>query len=198
MTIQFIDHALNAVLTGLIYGSEAWIVSAFGFYVATQEYSTPSADFEAVAVGEVGEEAIKEAVERASEAAAQVITDEKDIVQEQDFPKKSTVLEKATAGKKNTAKEPTKAPSVAKPPPILTYSMEPVQITCEPVNWKKWKVGDLRKANLAHACGVRVRPVGSRRNLTKTDLIAQYEQQLKRYTKVPNTRKTIQRKRTIA
>ncbi len=40
MTIQFIDHALNIVLTGLLYGSEAWIVSAFGLYVITHEVVT--------------------------------------------------------------------------------------------------------------------------------------------------------------
>ena len=56
-------------------------------------------------------------------------------------------------------------------------------IVCEPVDWKKWKVADLRKASIANICGVRTRPIGSRRNLPKADLIAQYKQQLKRLTK---------------
>lgn len=59
----------------------------------------------------------------------------------------------------------------------------PIEITCEPVNWKKWRVADLRKASIARVCGVRTRPIGSKRNLPKADLIAQYEQQLKRMTK---------------
>ena len=59
------------------------------------------------------------------------------------------------------------------------------QITCEPVNWKKWKVNDLRKASIARVCGVKSTPVGSRRKLSKADLIAQYEQNLKRMTKRP-------------
>lgn len=56
------------------------------------------------------------------------------------------------------------------------------EIICEPVNWKKWKVGDLRKANITRVCGVRVSPIGSKRKLLKADLIAQYEQNLKRMT----------------
>ncbi|MEL6553703.1 MAG: hypothetical protein AAFQ63_09635 [Cyanobacteria bacterium J06621_11] len=58
-----------------------------------------------------------------------------------------------------------------------------LKITCEPIDWKKWKVADLRKASIANVCGVRTRPIGSKRNLRKVDLIAQYEQQLKRLTK---------------
>ena len=58
------------------------------------------------------------------------------------------------------------------------------KIICEPIDWKKWKVADLRKASIAKVCGVRTRPIGSKRNLRKVDLIAQYEQQLKRLTKV--------------
>ncbi len=61
-------------------------------------------------------------------------------------------------------------------------------IVCEPVNWKRWKVADLRKASIAKVCGVRIRPIGSRRNLSKADLIAQYEQQMRRLTKSPTKR----------
>ncbi|MGB7487878.1 MAG: hypothetical protein WA901_16930 [Phormidesmis sp.] len=61
-------------------------------------------------------------------------------------------------------------------------------ILCEPVNWKQWKVADLRKASMAKVCGVRIRPIGSRRNLSKADLIAQYEQQMRRLTKSPMKR----------
>ncbi len=127
MTIQFIDHALNVVLTGLVYGSEAWAIAAFGLYVATHE--RPSADLKA-----------------------------------------ATVVESAAN------------PTIL---PASTCAVEPIEIICEPVNWKNWKVGDLRKASIAKTCGVRTRPIGSRRNLSKADLIAQYEQQLKRFTKAP-------------
>ncbi len=158
MTIEFIDHALNVVLTGLFYGSETWIVSAFGLYVATHERPTPSYS-----------------------------------------QKKDTVSNRSVVQTKDNTSKTTKALPIGKPPtPILTYPTEPVQITCEPINWKKWKVSDLRKANLAKICGVRTRPIGSRRNLTKTDLIAQYEQQLKRFTKSPKTQEDGQRKKTIA
>lgn len=142
MTLQFIDHALNLVLTGLLYGSEVWIISAFGLYVATHERSVTSPTAEATkTVGSV-----------------QVISS---------------------------------------PTPLSTYLADPIEIVCEPVNWKQWKVGDLRKASIAKTCGVRTRPVGSRRNLSKGDLIAQYEQQLKRFTKAP-TKKAIKRARIIA
>ncbi|MFK8182476.1 MAG: hypothetical protein AB8B99_03820 [Phormidesmis sp.] len=67
-------------------------------------------------------------------------------------------------------------PLEVKPSPTQT-------LVCEPVNWKLWKVADLRKASVAKACGVRTRPIGSRRNLLKADLIAQYKQNLKRLTK---------------
>jgi len=72
-----------------------------------------------------------------------------------------------------------------------TPSPSSVEIVCEPVNWRKWKVADLRKASIAKICGVRTRPIGSRRNLLKADLIAQYEQQLKRLTKAPSKRLVI-------
>ncbi len=141
MTIQFIDHALNIVLTGLVYGSEAWAIAAFSLYVATHERPL------------VEKHLGKDTVEKIEQAA---IT------------------------------------------PVSTYPIEPVKITCEPVNWKKWKVSDLRKANIARTCGVRTRPIGSRRNLTKADLIAQYEQQLKRFTKAPARQTTSEKVRITA
>lgn len=69
-------------------------------------------------------------------------------------------------------------------PPKTAQSESPLlEIVCEPVDWKKWRVADLRRANIAKICGVRTKPIGSKRNLRKVDLIAQYEQQLKRLTK---------------
>ncbi|EDX86556.1 hypothetical protein S7335_4261 [Synechococcus sp. PCC 7335] len=143
MTIEFIDHALNIVLAGLLYGSEAWVIGAFGLYIATRE--SPSSS---------------------SASAMFVATETTDV---------ESKLEEIVKAKSNFER------SVA----ILPYPAEFAQIVCEPVDWKQWKVSDLRKASVAKTCGVRTRPIGSRRNLPKPDLIAQYKQQLKRLTKVP-------------
>lgn len=159
MTIQFIDHALNIILSGLVYGSEAWIVSAFGLYVATRE--RPSTELNAAVTTE-----------------SIVIADE------------VRTVKKVAAVKANQ--------KANLPIPAATHSVEAVKIVCEPVDWKKWKVGDLRKANIAKTCGVRIRPIGSRRNLSKADLIAQYEQQLKRFTKAPVEHKAARRVRITA
>ncbi|MEL7351465.1 MAG: hypothetical protein AAF171_25235 [Cyanobacteria bacterium P01_A01_bin.116] len=83
-------------------------------------------------------------------------------------------------------------PKISKPRTEIPKTLTPPKtinnnISCEPVNWKQWKVGDLRKASLYKACGVRIRPIGSRRNLPKADLIAQYEQNLKRLTRLPSS-----------
>lgn len=67
----------------------------------------------------------------------------------------------------------------------VVQAVEAPLITCQPVSWKKWKVGELRQANITHVCGVRISPIGSSRKLTKADLIAQYEQNLKRMTYEP-------------
>ena len=67
-------------------------------------------------------------------------------------------------------------------PPSIVPSPTPPPIVCEPVNWKKWKVGELRQASITSVCGVRTTPIGSKRKLKKADLIAQYEQNLKRMT----------------
>lgn len=84
------------------------------------------------------------------------------------------VVSQKAASKKAVSKTKTVPPVIVRP-----------KIVCEPVDWKRWKVGDLRKASTYKACGVRIRPIGSRRNLPKMDLIAQYEQNLKRLTKKP-------------
>lgn len=64
----------------------------------------------------------------------------------------------------------------------VVQAVEVSKITCQPVNWKKWKVNELRQTNITRVCGVRVSLIGSSRKLTKPDLIAQYEQNLKRMT----------------
>ncbi len=71
--------------------------------------------------------------------------------------------------------EPSVEPPVEPPaePPVVAHA-----IACEPINWKQWKVADLRQASLAKSFGVSTRVEGSRRNLPKADLIAQYEENL--------------------
>ena len=163
MTIEFIDPALNVVLTGLLYGSEAWMIGAFGLYVATHRRPT-SLSVSATSCATMGMTGTD--AEVTPQKAAQ-----------------------ATSQTELTA-------------PIFSDLEDPVQIVCQPVDWKKWKVGDLRKANIAKACGVQPRPIGSSRNLSRADLIAQYEQQLNRFTQLPATarakQKTWEREKIIA
>ncbi|MGB3769312.1 MAG: hypothetical protein WA947_22365 [Phormidesmis sp.] len=66
--------------------------------------------------------------------------------------------------------------------PNTGFAVEAPPMVCQPVNWKKWKVGELRQASMTRVCGVRISPIGSSRKLAKADLIAQYEQALKRMT----------------
>ncbi|MEM6868773.1 MAG: hypothetical protein AAF528_10375 [Cyanobacteria bacterium P01_C01_bin.121] len=96
-------------------------------------------------------------------------------------PTKKSSAKKAPAKKHAVKKESLKKPDIL----TATTVSSSTEIVCEPVNWKKWKVADLRKASIAKICGVRTRPIGSRRHLPKADLIAQYEQQLKRLTQTP-------------
>lgn len=143
MTIEFIDHALNVVLTGILYGSEAWIVAAFGLYVATHKRPVTSSAFATIDI---------------------------DAVETQFTTRKAVEV----------------TSRIELPTPILSYSAAS-EIVCEPVNWKVWKVSDLRKADIAETCRVRTHSIGSSRKLSKADLIAQYEQQLKRFAKLPAT-----------
>lgn len=161
MIIELIDHALNVVLTGILYGSEASIVAAFGLYVAT--HKRPAA----------------------SSAAATI---DANVVETQVTTKKVTEVVTTT-------------PEIELPTPVLG-DLAASEIVCEPVDWKMWKASDLRKTTIAKTCGVRTRPVGSSRNLSKADLIAQYEQQLKRFTQHPVTtsakQKAIKREKIMA
>ncbi len=160
MTIKFIDQVLNIAISTLIYGSEIWFAYAFSLYVATHELKTPK-------------KVVAKSVEQLSGAAA---TDFSEIVREKETEPRVVIKSKAAP----KTKSPTLSPAAA---PVASSRSATQQIACEPVNWKKWKVDDLRKASIARACGVKSTPVGSRRKLTKADLIAQYEQNLKRMTK---------------
>ena len=131
--------------------------------------------------------------------AAETIPEIETIETEAVKPAQATVLQlsKQTPTKKSPAKKSPAKKAPAKKRAVKKESLKKsdiltaktvsgsTEIVCEPVNWKKWKVADLRKASIAKICGVRTRPIGSRRNLPKADLIAQYEQQLKRLTQKP-------------
>ncbi|MGC1309684.1 MAG: hypothetical protein WA885_20875 [Phormidesmis sp.] len=161
MNIKLIDQALTVAITGLMYSSGFSLVWAFGLHIATREKSV------------VDKGTLKQAITDTSVA-------EKPVAEK-------PVAEKSVAEKPVTVQN---ALPLTKPTgsiEIIVNTAEPQEITCEPVNWKKWKVADLRKASICSACGVRIKPIGSSRNLPKANLIAQYEQNLKRFTKRPQT-----------
>lgn len=165
MTFKLIDQALTAAISLLIYGSEFWFTLAFVLYVATHdskklEKTLPVAKLVAKTP----------AFEKDSFIAVQAISVSEKAPSAKVFSEKS-LSPKALSPKISAAKI-SEAP-ISQP------------IICEPVNWKKWKAADLRKASIAKVCGVRMTPIGSRRKLTKADLIAQYEQNLKRLTRSP-------------
>ena len=206
MTLDAIDQALNVALTGIIYGSGTWMACAFGLYVVTKQRKRTTAPARAEqAISQPV--AVKPAAEkRAAEQAAAQLAPTKaadtapgiEIIIEQPLlmADKPIRLSKQPVNKVAVNKEGKKIADKAVLPQPTQPTVMPIssptqpipksiEIVCEPVNWKKWKVSDLRKASLAKVCGVRTRPIGSRRNLPKADLIAQYEQQLKRLTKQP-------------
>ncbi|MEL6937712.1 MAG: hypothetical protein AAFO84_00800 [Cyanobacteria bacterium J06598_1] len=213
MTINLIDYALNVALTGLIYGSEIWIVCAFGTYLVTHTRKSkainqnnnqkhvqkhthqPEIEVDCVPGIEIiiEQAPTEQSVVKKSTARFAVQPPQTQHQKQQPalIPLLPTVLplsaEKAATPPSVPAKSvsmPTELVSTA----IVSTAIASTEIICEPVNWKQWKVADLRKASVANVCGVRIRPIGSKRNLPKADLIAQYKQQLKRFTKQPSKR----------
>ena len=178
MTIQFIDQVLNIAISSLVYGSEIWLAYVFSLFVATHQL-----------------ESLKQPAERKTQRVSSTAATARLASPSQKEIKPPSIETKVTVSRKTTAKKTasrTKRPE-ARPVDISPVSqvrppLQQQQITCEPVNWKKWKVNDLRRASIARACNVKSTPVGSRRKLTKADLIAQYEQNLKRMTKQPPVR----------
>lgn len=173
MNIKLIDQILNVAIASLIYGSEMWFVCAFSLYVvgrSKEAKTTPvrtkiRTDLSKQKTGDV-----QISITPSAEAEPVIVVSAQKAVPE-------TTPEQSTFNL--SSKTPVQPVKVAGNKAALQA------IACEPVDWKKWKVGDLRKANIAKVCGVRSRPIGSRRTLTKADLIAQYEQNLKRLTKSP-------------
>lgn len=172
MNIKLIDQILNVAIASLIYGSEIWFVCAFSLYAVDRSRkakATPvRTDLSDLSKQKTGD--IQISITPSAKAEPVIVV-----------PSQKAVLE--TTPEQSIFNLSSKTP--VKPAKVTGNRAALQAIACEPVNWKKWKVGDLRKADIAKVCGVRSRPIGSRRALTKADLIAQYEQNLKRLTKSP-------------
>lgn len=204
MTIKLVDQALNVAITSLIYGSEIWLTCAFSLYVARRISLKAKAQNTALAdcvkspdLAKIQFEATDAAVEKAQldtalekpvdkTILAKAVVESSLEVKTQDVKTNVTkpLSLKKKATKKGAIKKAVSEKEIIEKETVGTETVT-FQISCEPVNWKLWKVGDLRKASIYRACGVRIRPIGSRKNLPKANLIAQYEQNLKRLTKLP-------------
>ena len=216
MTLDSIDLAVDMVVAGLIYGSGTWFVCAFGLYVVSRRRKrqamrpvlllAPALEPAVVEPFEL-DDSLSEAIVLTSDERIDVAPNIEIIIEQplliapaaqpELFPEKSIekVPGKESMGKKAIEKESIEGieeKPVAALPDIA--EIDSADIVCEPVDWKKWRVADLRKASLAKTCGVRTRPIGSKRNLLKADLIAQYEQQLKRFTR-PSAQDKVQERR---
>lgn len=200
MTLNSIDQALNVVLTGLIYGSGTWLACAFGMHIITRRQKIKPKPVLLLAPCEADTEVKtfdQQDVPAKEESCAEDKEPSIEIIIEQPLPvtfgqpvaqpviKAVESLADAKKEEEPEEKEDVTVQSLPSPMEMSPAEVASTEIVCEPVDWKKWKVTDLRRASIAKVCGVRTRPIGSRRNLLKADLIAQYEQQLKRLTKVP-------------
>ena len=61
-------------------------------------------------------------------------------------------------------------------------STEQIAITCEPVNYRLWKVADLRCPKLREAFGIPLRPAGQNRAYRKAELEALYRKAIESAT----------------
>ncbi|KPQ33681.1 MAG: hypothetical protein HLUCCA11_17560 [Phormidesmis priestleyi Ana] len=183
MNIKLIDQALTAAITGLIYGSEIWFTYALSLYVVRRSLSRSHPGTIQIDIFPSAKKPVEVAVEQALLEPALKLTLKPALEQ--------PVTSQSILSTQNSLDLPLIAPAL--PITEVTKVIKSQKntlitqhaISCEPVNWKQWKVSDLRKANIAKACGVRTRPINSSRNLIKADLIAQYEQNLRRFTQAP-------------
>ncbi|MGD1864580.1 MAG: hypothetical protein ACFB0D_08495 [Phormidesmis sp.] len=191
MTLSAIDQALNVLLTGFIYGSGTWIACAFCTYVMTQR-RRQRMPRPVLLLAPAKAAVVVETFEVRSLPGKAAVLIEENALKEENMPKIDIIIEPVLPLVRSAQVEPPVVQSLKSAKSAVQREIEGVSvhaspstavIVCEPVDWKKWKVADLRKASIANICGVRTRPIGSRRNLPKADLIAQYKQQLKRLTK---------------
>lgn len=171
MTIQSIEQVLDSAIALLMYGSGAWLSYSLVAFVATRPRSAVEAmaDDEMPSGGSISIEVISELI--STDLVAEAVEE----VQTAVTSTETNSSEVVPAAKAAVAPVPLL-------PPAIVPEIVPPPIVCEPVNWKKWKVGELRQASITKVCGVRISPIGSSRKLKKADLIAQYEQNLRRMT----------------
>jgi hypothetical protein len=215
MNIKLIDQGLNVAIASLIYGTEVWFLLSFSLYIAKRQTAkrhaqaaslaslasshlvSSQADKETVSTPKALTRAIESPVETyqsPEKGSIQISITQPVAIQESVTIQESVAIQKSVAIQESVVEHESvaehksvehKAVARKYKPKATEHQVHYQTISCEPVNWKQWKVSDLRAANMARACGVKIRPIGSRRNLTKADLIAQYEQNLKRLTKSP-------------
>lgn len=178
MTLSAIDQALDVALAGILFGSVTWIAAAFSIFVVTHKRKQKRTS----TLAALPAARVKPMLAPASVPLLQLESASVPLLQPEPLqaePSLEIIIEQQTPRVRSSQPQSvaTRVPKTQKP------TVQRLEIVCEPVNWKKWKVADLRKASLAKSFGVRTRPIGSKRNLPKADLIAQYEQQLKRLTK---------------
>ena len=167
MTIQSVEQALDSAIALLMYGSSAWLsYSLIAFIVTRPKRAVGKKAVEKLpSTGSISIEVMPEAI------ATDLVVEAAEVSPaEQPLPEVVPAVDRVPA-----------AP-VPLLPPAVVPDPAPLPIVCEPVNWKKWKVSELRQASITKVCGVRTSPIGSKRKLKKADLIAQYEQNLKRMT----------------
>ncbi|MEL7070960.1 MAG: hypothetical protein AAGN15_20270 [Cyanobacteria bacterium J06581_3] len=188
MTLSAIDQALDFALAGILFGSVTWIAAAFSIFVVThkrkQKRTSTLAALPAARVKPMLAPASVPLLQLESASVPLLQAEPLQVEPLQVEPGIEIIIEQQTPKVHSSQLHSSQPPSVSAPAPKTQKpTVQKLEIVCEPVNWKKWKVADLRKASFAKSFGVRTRPIGSKRNLPKADLIAQYEQQLKRLTK---------------
>ena len=163
MTIQSIEQVLDGAIALLMYGSGTWLSYSLVTFVVTRSKDS------------INRRAITQTKVQLALPQANSSVVEPDL--------KESFEESDSEGLISIEVTPVdrQIPMLPPAPVVQPIPVTPL-IVCEPVNWRKWKVGELRQASITQVCGVRTTPIGSSRKLKKADLIAQYEQNLKRMT----------------
>ena len=174
MTIQSVEQALDSAIALLMYGSGAWFSYSLLAFIITRPRKTvkeTTVKTESSYTGSISIEVMPRLMPREE-------SKEKSVEEWVEKPTEKSVKHSSIEVTVPAAKTPAVPVPLLLPPAVPAPA--PLPIVCEPVNWKKWKVDELRQASIAEVCGVRTSPIGSSRKLKKADLIAQYEQNLKR------------------
>ena len=177
MTIQSVEQALDSAIALLIYGSGAWFSYSLLAFVITRPQKAAkrtTVEMDSVSTGSISIEVIPRLMLKESFVETSAV--EKSVKKPKEISIETSVEKIAEKPVDKPVDKPVKSPLIEVP------KHAPLPVVCEPMNWKKWKVDELRQASIAKACGVRTSPIGSSRKLKKADLVAQYEQNLRRTT----------------